>query len=164
MTNADPVSKPASRFRRALGIYAVMAGLILLAGPFDLFLTHWWQRQGPTELASLAGAASTGVLLGLLLGRDIWRLTVRRDPLWKDLLAVAAAIVAFAVLILVREAGIWLWPFAAGDALALSMLATMAVVTALTERRKKVRVYAFARHFAYVHADDAAGDAMGGRT
>lgn len=145
------MAKPESRFRRALGIYAAMAGLILLAGPSDLLFPHWWQRQGLTAIVSLALAALTGVLLGLLFSRSIWKLAVNRNPLWKDLLAVAAAIAAFAVLILVRESGIWLWPFATGDALALSMLATMAVVTALTERMKNVRVYAFARHFAFEH-------------
>ncbi len=151
MTNADPMSKPPSRFRRALGIYAVMAGLILLAGPSDLLFPDWWPGLGLTEIVSLALAALTGVLLGALFSRDIWRLTVRRNPLWKDLLAVAIAVAVFIALVLLREFGVWLWSFAAGDALALSMLATMAVVTALAERMKKVRVYAFARHFAYVH-------------
>lgn len=129
-----------------------MASLILLAGPSDLLFLDWWLRQGLTEIVSLALAALTGVSLGLLFSRDIWKLVVRRNPLWKDLLAVAITVAVFIALVLLREFGIWLWSFAAGDALALSMLATMAVVTALTERTKRVRVYAFARHFAFEHA------------
>ena len=149
MPQTPPAARPLSRFRRVLWLYLAMAGLILLLSPADLLPARWWQLQGACGLVSIAAAAAAGLLLGLFFGRDIWRLAQRRNPLWKDALAVVLVLAGFAGLVLLRETGIWLWPFAAGNALALSMLATLSVTTALTERIKRVRVYAFARHYAF---------------
>ena len=142
-------SKAISKFRRANFVYAVLAAFILVAGPSHLLFPAWWQRQEMSELLALALPTLVGTLLGLLSARDIWNLVVRRNPLWKDLLFAALVFAVLLALILLREFGVWVWSFAAGDALALSLLATMAVVTSVTEHTKRVRVYAFARHFAF---------------
>ena len=147
----DPGTKPPSESRRALWVYAATAAFIALVGPSNLLSPAWWQRQPATELAQLLLPASAGMVLGLLFSRDIWNLVTRRNPLWKDLLGGGIAIMVFVAMTVLRESGVWLWSFDSGDALAFALLATMATVTYLTEHTKQVRVYAFARHFAFVH-------------
>ena len=89
--------------------------------------------------------------LGVVLSRDIWNLVMRKNPLWYDVLLGAAVVGAFGVLVYLRESELWRWSFEAADAFVVALLGTMAVVTLLTEHLKKVRVYAFARHFRFVH-------------
>jgi hypothetical protein len=152
----ESTTKPPSEFRRALWVYAAMAGFIALSGPTSLLYPEWWQQQPPSEILKLLLPALAGVAFGLLFSRDIWNLVVRRNPMWKDLLAGVLAIAAPVALIYLRESGIWLWSFASGDALAFSFLATMALVTVLTERRSQVRIYASTRNFTFVQKQRAA--------
>jgi hypothetical protein len=152
----EPTTKPPSEFRRALWVYAAMASFISLSGPSSLLSLAWWQQQQLSELLNLLLPALTGVAFGLLFSRDIWKLVVRCNPVWKDWVFGILAITVLVALIYLRESGIWRWSFASGDALALSLLVTMALVTVLTEHRKHVRVYAFARHFTFVPRQRAA--------
>ena len=151
MTSQPPLRRTPSEFRRALWLFVVPLVFVLSVGPSDLLYMQWWREQSSGNLQGLAAAASIGVALGILLSRDIWNLMVRNNPLWYDALLGAGVIAVFGVLVYLRESEIWRWSFAAADALVVSLLGSMSVVTLLTEQVKKVRVYAFARRFSFVH-------------
>lgn len=146
---SDP-PKP-SELRRAVWLFAGMAAVILLIGPSDLLSLAWWQAQTPKDHMMLAIPASIGLSLGLLCSWDIWHLTVRRNPLWKDVLTVIAALTLLASMIFLRESRLWVWSFVAADALVVTLASTIVAVSLITERQKRVRVYLASRTLVFIH-------------
>jgi hypothetical protein len=151
MTVHPPLVSAPSEFRRALWVFLALLVFVLLSGPSDLLSPDWWQGQGVRELVWLAVSGAAGIAFGLLLALDIWNLVARNNPLWRDVLSGAVVVGVFVMLVYLREAEVWRWTFASADAFVMSFLAAMATITLLTERVKKVRVYAFARCFRFVH-------------
>jgi len=145
-----------SQFRRVIWVSVVLPACLLIVGPSDLLSIQWWQIRAASEVAGVLVAASVGVLLGVLLARDIWFLIPRHPPVWQVLLALFIALAAVGAAIALRESGLWQWTFAQGDALMTMWCLTIAIAAGLTERRRNVRVYLSARHYLFIHgAQDA---------
>ena len=140
-----------SEFRRVLWLYTGMAVVILSIGPSDLLSLTWWQSQHPRDLWAVLLPVGAGLLLGLLCSRDIWRLSVQKGPLWKDVITGLIVLIGLAGMIFLRESGLWVWSFAAGDAFVVSLTLTIVVVALVTERKKQVRVYLATRNWFFVH-------------
>ena len=141
-----------SELRRVVWIFAGMAAIILSIGPSALFSLAWWQEQTSKDLLMLVIPVSAGLSLGLLCSWDILHLTVRKNPLWIDVLACVAALIALGVMIFLRESHLWVWSMASGDALVVTLASTIVAVSLITERRKGVRVYVAGRTFVFIHA------------
>ena len=152
MTSNQSDRKAPSELRRVVWLFAGLGAAVLFITPSALLSLSWWHAQSPKDLLLLVFPISTGLALGLLCSWDIWHLTVRKNPLWKDLLIGAAALAGLGVMILLRESGLWVWSFASGDALITTLISTIAVVSFVTERRKKVRVYFGSRTLVFIHA------------
>jgi len=60
-------------------------------------------------------------------------------------------LIGLAGMIFLRESGLWVWSFAAGDAFVVSLTLTIVVVALVTERKKQVRVYLATRNWFFVH-------------
>ena len=140
-----------SELRRAVYVFPALAMLILLIGPSPLLSPLWWQMQDVNFPAQLLSPLVAALALGAVVGRDIWNLTVRRNPLWKDLLYGALGLFPFLVAVVLREAGLWLWSFASGDTFVVGLALTITAISAFTERRRSVRVYLSSRHLVVVH-------------
>jgi hypothetical protein len=142
-----PEAQSLSALSRAYTFYSVVAFLVLWGS--DLLSTAWWRNEASSELSSLMLHALVGGVLGGLLCRDIWNLTVRHNPLWRDVLVIAVLVALLLLPHQLRMLGVWPWSAAAHNVLILSLLITMAVITFVTEHRKRVRVYLFPRRSYY---------------
>ena len=144
--------KSPSELSRVLWIFAALGMFVLLIGPSHLLSPTWWRDQEPYDQLALALTIGVGACLGLLAGRDIWRLSERETPRWKLVLSIAVAALATATMIYIRESGIWRWSLVIGDALVVSGSLTVAAVALSAERKNRVRVYFSTRKFIFVHA------------
>lgn len=89
------------------------------------------------------------LMLVFLMGRDIWSLRVRILPLWADIAISVIALGSFAALIAIREAGIMVWNLSY-LAIPITLVAiSIALVSAITEYKKHVRVYFGMRSFSF---------------
>ena len=111
-------------------------------------------RPTPNYLI-LAANTVLAISIAAFVGRDIWQLRVRRFPLWVDIALYASVIGGLASLIVVKEAGIWVWNDLYLDIPVFLLMGALAMVSFATESKKRVRVYVGARQLYFV--DDTVG-------
>ena len=150
MSEPKPETNRPTQFARVVFIFAGIGFFVLAIGPSHLLSPMWWQGQPAGDKAAVVASACVGLLVGVLASRDIWRLSERVTPRWKTILTVLVALIVVSFMIYVREAGIWLWSLAIGDALVVTGSFTVAAVAVFVERRERVRIYASASRFSFV--------------
>src|SRR5262245_17715588 len=97
-----PLTRAPSEFRRAVWVFAALLVVIFLTGPSYLLSVPWWLAQSAHEVGTLAISVLLGIAAGMLLGRDIWNLVARNNPLWFDLLIGAAVLAVVGGLVYLR--------------------------------------------------------------
>ena len=137
----DPARPQPGEWQRVKWCFGGLALLLTLLGFAELLLTS---RPSPSVTVLTLICV---VVLGLagLISCDIWNLTVRRFPLWVDVLIYAAVFSALGAYIYARETGIATWSSLYIDLPLVLLFATVTVVAAITEAKKSVRVYFTAR-------------------
>jgi hypothetical protein len=110
----------------------------------------------PTPSYLVLGANTVlAISIAAFMARDIWQLRVRRFPLWVDIMLYVSVIGGLAALIVVKEAGIWVWNDLHLDIPVFLLMGVLALTSFATEWKKRVRVYVGARQLHFV--DDSVG-------
>jgi hypothetical protein len=150
MPPAQKMTRRPSEFRRVIWVFPAVVVCSLIVVPSALFSSVWWQAQSATGVARVAVAGLLGIILSLPFGREIWRAIPQHPPIWKIVVGVIITLGLLGAAIVLREAGIWRWTIAEGDAFVSALCLSIAAAAAITERRKKLRVYLTARHYEFV--------------
>jgi hypothetical protein len=150
VSNEQEERKP-PEWSRAIWIFSFLPAIIIFLSIFKAILKP---PSTPNSLYLLA-LWSIATLLAWIVGRDIWALRVRVWPGWIEALLYTVSLGGLAVLIFLRESGIYVWNTIYLDVPFVWCSVLIAVVAWLTEKRKGVRVYLGARRLRFVHASSS---------
>ena len=128
-----------SEFRRVLWISAALMLATLPFSPYDLFSMLWWGSLSLAQLSRLVLPVTIGFTLGLICGLCMCKRYERIEPLWKVYLAGTGGAAIVSGLIYLRETGIWIWSFDAGDAMFSSTILALTLMVLFTSNPRGQR-------------------------
>jgi hypothetical protein len=131
--DATPKIGPWSRAK-----WLFVALTLFIAAPSALTWTFFKPPTPNTTLVVLVCLAAS--IIGWIVGRDIWALRVRHNPLWLDVLGYVIALGGLGVLIYLRESTIFVWDTIYIDIFFVLLCSEIAAVAWITEARKGVHV------------------------